>query len=112
MRQSFAHAMRGVRLLLRTERNFIIHALAAIAVVGLGWYVHLCQWEWVAVVLCIVNVMAIEAINTALEKLCDKVEPDHNPVIHDIKDIAAGAVLAVAAGAAIVGAIIFIPKFG
>ncbi len=112
MWQSFAHAIRGVRLLLRAERNFIIHALAAVGVVALGWYVHLSRWEWVAVVLCIVNVMAMEAINTALEKLCDKVEPDHHPVIRDIKDIAAGAVLAAAVGAAIAGAIIFLPKFG
>ena len=66
--------------------------------------------EWLVVVLCITVVLTLEMINTAIEKLCDVVQPDYHPQIKIIKDIAAGAVLIAALGSIIIGAIIFVPK--
>ena len=51
-----------------------------------------------------------EAFNTAIEKLCDKVSPERDPLIKTTKDVAAGAVLLFVLGAVAVGLIIFIPK--
>ena len=50
-----------------------------------------------------------EALNTAIERLCDKIEPNKDDKIKIIKDIAAGAVLLSSIFSATVGAIIFIP---
>ena len=55
--------------------------------------------------------MAIEGINTAVEKLADFVHPKHNEKIGFIKDISAGAVFIAAISAVIVGLLIYIPKF-
>ena len=55
-------------------------------------------------------VLGIEGLNTALEKLCDYVQPEFDPKIGFIKDISAGAVMLVAIAAGIVGLIIYIPK--
>jgi diacylglycerol kinase len=60
--------------------------------------------------LCIALVLALEAVNSAIEYLADKISPEQDPLIGKAKDIAAGAVLIAAIGAAIIGSLIFIPK--
>jgi diacylglycerol kinase len=50
-------------------------------------------------------------LNSALEKLSDKVNPEIDPEIKVIKDMAAGAVLWSAFISAVAGLIIFVPKF-
>jgi diacylglycerol kinase (ATP) len=54
-------------------------------------------------------VMAAEGFNTSIEKVVDLVSPEYHPIAGMAKDIAAGAVLITAIGAAIIGLIIFIP---
>ncbi len=50
-----------------------------------------------------------EGFNTAIEKLCDKVSPQRDPLIEIAKDIAAGAVLLFVFSAVIIGLIVFLP---
>lgn len=59
------------------------------------------------VVFAIVLVLAAEGFNTALEHLTDLVSPDYHPLAGKAKDVAAGAVLLAAIGAATVGILIF-----
>ena len=54
-------------------------------------------------------VITLEMMNTAIEKLCDMVQPDKHPEVKIIKDIAAGAVLVAAVCSVIIGAFIFLP---
>ena len=56
-------------------------------------------------------VLAAEAVNSSVEALCDLVSPNYNEAIKKTKDLAAGAVLILAVSAAIIGLIIFLPKF-
>jgi diacylglycerol kinase (ATP) len=55
-------------------------------------------------------VWSAEAFNSAIEKLCDKVEAEQDPVIGKVKDMAAAGVLFMALAAAIVGCMVFLPK--
>ena len=57
------------------------------------------------------TVWTAEAINTAVECVTDLACPEQNPLAGSAKDIAAGAVLIAAAGAALIGGIVFIPYF-
>ena len=82
----------------------------AVVAVALGFLLKISAAEWLAVVVSIAFVLALEAINTALEFLTDLVSPHIHPLARDVKDVAAGAVLVAAMGAAVVGAIIFLPK--
>ena len=66
--------------------------------------------EWIAIGFCIAFVIAMEMLNTALEKLCDVVHQEVHPGIKKVKDIAAGAVLISAIFSLITGLIIFLPK--
>lgn len=43
-----------------------------------------------------VGMLALEAMNTALELLCDHITPDRNENIGKVKDVAASAILIVA----------------
>ncbi len=107
--KSFGYAISGIVIFFRTERNGMLHLLAATAVVAAGLMVHLTGFEWIAILLCIALVISLEMLNTALEKLCDEFCPHYNPAIKLIKDISAGAVLCAAVISVIVGLIIFIP---
>ncbi len=80
--------------------------------VVLGLIFHLSGIEFAITILAISSVLAAEAFNTALEELCDKFQPTHDPHIAKIKDLSAAAVLLVVIGAFIVGVVIFLPHFG
>lgn len=108
--RSFRYAFNGVWLLITKEHNAWIHCFAAVCVVVAGVLLGLSRMEWVAVVLTIGAVLAAEAVNSAIEALADLVSPEYNAAIKRTKDLAAGAVLLMAIAAAIVGAILFIPK--
>jgi len=107
---SFRYAFQGLADLLRSQPNARIHLAMAIAAIVGGFYFNISRTEWIALVLCIALVFALEAVNTALEYLTDLVSPDFHPLAGKAKDAAAAAVLLAAAGAVAVGLIIFLPK--
>lgn len=108
--ESFSHALSGVWFLLKTEPNARIHAVATVIAIAMGVLLRVTWLEWVAVILVIVAVWTAEAMNTALELLADVVSPEIHPLIGRAKDVAAGAVLVSALGAAVVGLLIFGPR--
>ncbi len=108
--KGFVYAFRGLFVAVRNERNLKFHIFAAVCVVIAGILLQISVYEWIACALCIGLVIAAEMINTAVETLCDVVEPSKNDKIGMIKDVSAGAVLVCAIAAAAVGLIIFIPK--
>lgn len=106
---SFGHAFRGLRLLFQTQRNARIHAAVLIAVIATGFALGLTTLEWALLVLASALVLSTEAMNTAVERLADRVSPEKHPLVRDTKDAAAAAVLIAAFGAAVLGALVFIP---
>lgn len=108
--KSFQYAFHGIKVLFSTQPNARVHLLAALAAVFAGCLLSLERTEWVAVVICIVLVISLEAVNTAIETLTDLVSPEWHHLASRAKDLAAGAVLIAAIGAAIVGCIVFLPK--
>lgn len=108
--ESFRFAFAGLRLLIRFEHNARIHVVAATLVIVAGLLLHISSTEWLAAIFCIALVLALEAVNSAIEKLADVVSPGKNEQIGQVKDLAAAAVLLAAVGAFIIGLLIFIPK--
>ncbi len=108
--KSFKYAFSGIAKVVLTERNMQIHVVAAITVVGFGFYYHLNTTEWCLVIICIAAVFSAEMFNTAIEKWIDFVHPQHHKTVGFVKDVAAGAVLVLAIAAAVVGLMIFLPK--
>ncbi len=108
--RSFKYAIRGLRIIIRTQHNFWIQILAAALVTTLGVVLNISSAEWSALILAMCAVLVTEAINTAFEIDIDLTSPEYHPYAKDTKDVAAGAVLISVVGAATIGAIIFIPK--
>lgn len=106
---SFKYAFEGLGELWN-ERNFKIHLLVSTITVIAGFWLEISRYEWIVVFLCIFGMLAMEGINTAIERLCDFVTPEIHLQIKKIKDISAAAVLLVAIGSVIMGLIIFLPK--
>ncbi|MBK9335124.1 MAG: diacylglycerol kinase family protein [Lewinellaceae bacterium] len=107
---SFRYAFRGLADLFRTQPNARFHLAASVAVVLAGFWFDISRLEWIAVAFCIALVLALEAVNTAIEYLTDLVSPDYHPLAGKAKDVAAGAVLVAAIGSAAVGVLVFLPK--
>ena len=104
--RSFRFAGQGIVDLFRYENNAKVHLLIAGLVIPVGLWLRLTRVEWAVVLTQIGLVWAAEAINTALEKLCDFVSPGLHPQIKAIKDMASGAVLILSIGAVVVGVIV------
>lgn len=104
---SFVYAFRGIRALFATEHNAYIHLLATLIALVLGVVLKIGRYEWLWLTLAIVLVFAAELVNTAIEKLCDVVQPDYSKKIKTIKDLAAAATLVCAIGAVVIGCLIF-----
>ena len=107
---SFAHAVDGVLAGLKAERNLLIHFGAAALVVVFGFLLQISALQWAVCALACAVVMAAELMNTAVETIVDLISPEYSDKAKLAKDTAAGAVLLAAIGAAVAGAIIFIPK--
>lgn len=107
--KSFAYAASGIFVLVRTQANAKIHLAATVLVIIAGFWLHVSPQDWALLVIAMVSVWVAEGINTAIEALVDLVSPEVHPIAGKIKDVAAGAVLIAAIGAAIVGLIIFVP---
>ncbi len=96
-------AVRGVGVATGREPNFIVHALAAAAAIGLGCWIGLSLERWCLIALCIALVLAAEMANTAFEHLARAVTREEHPEVRDALDVASAAVLVAALGAAVVG---------
>ncbi len=93
--KSFGWAMNGLRTVWREEVNFRIELGIGVLVVLFGIYVDFLILEWMIIIACIGAVLSAEILNTAIEDLCNKIEPNTDPVIGKIKDTMGGFVLVV-----------------
>lgn len=107
--QNFKYAFIGLGHILKSERNARIHLAVAIIVSIATIVLDLPATEMVAIFFAILTVFIAEIFNTVIEKTLDLVHPDDSPKVALIKDMAAGAVLVTAVGAAVMGFVIFLP---
>lgn len=110
MLKSFRDAFNGIGILIRTERNFQIHLVAFVLVIAAGFYYNIKMRHFGVILLVSGLVFSLEAINTAIEKLCNEVTEERKESIRIIKDISAGAVLIASLFAVVIAVLIFLPK--
>ena len=101
----FGYALRGVRIALASESNFWVYVLALGVTAGAGAWLGISAERWCLVALSSTIVIVAEMFNTAIEHLGKAITRERRPEIRDALDVASGAVLLAAIGAAIVGVI-------
>jgi len=110
--KSFYFAITGLADLFSGRHpNAIVHLIAVATVCFAGYFFKISTNEWLAVILCFIAVISLEAVNSAIEYAVDLASPELHPLAKKAKDMAAAAVLLAAVGSVIVAAIIFLPKF-
>lgn len=106
---SYKYALRGIWLAFRFEPNMVIHVLAAVVVLVINFLLDINRIDWLITLILIGVVWTAEIFNTAMEKLADRVTKDHDPLIGQAKDLAAGAVLIICIIAVVCAVIIYWP---
>lgn len=108
--RSIQTALSGLFNSFRTEPNMKVHLVAAILVTALGFYFQISGVEWGLQCLAIGLVIGLEAINTAIEELANKVEARKDDQIKLVKDLAAGGVVFAAFVSLLIGVLIYGPR--
>lgn len=108
-RRSFYFATAGILLMLRTQPNARVHLIVAAVACALAAWLRLAPTHWAILVLTIATVLAVEALNTAVEYIVDLVSPEYHQLARGAKDASAAAVLIAASLSVVVGACLFIP---
>jgi diacylglycerol kinase len=106
---SFGYAFAGLWYVLRTQRNARVHAMVAAAAVTTGIVLRISAVEFAITFVAISGVFITEMLNTGLEACVDLASPQLHPLAKTAKDVAAGAVLASAMLAVVIGLCIFSP---
>lgn len=105
--ESLGWAMNGLRTVWSEETNFRIQICVSFAVVAGAVYLKFSVPEWIIITGCIGAVFSAEMLNTAIEDLCNKVEPARDQAIGKIKDIMGGFVLLVCLTSIAIGLVFF-----
>ena len=108
--KSVEYSVIGAWKLITSEHSIMVQFGLGILVTIAGFYFNISATEWIMQTFAIGLVLAIEGANTAVEKICDFINPEYNQKIGFIKDIASGAVFFAAMAAVTAGIIIYYPK--
>lgn len=109
--KSFSYAIKGFFTTFKEEPNMKIHVLVASIVIICGFIFKVSNLEWIILFFAIGLVIASEIVNTSIENLVDLVTQKFDDQAKIAKDTAAAMVLVMSITAAIIGLIIFVPKF-
>ena len=109
--RSVAHALKGLFYTFRNERNFQVELAVTGVVLLLMLWLPLSVTEELILIVAIVLVLALELVNTAVERIMDILKPRVHPYARVVKDVMAGAVFVVSLGALLLGIVIFVPYF-
>ena len=109
--KAFDYAWSGISHGIAAERNVKFHLFAMIVVIVAGFLTGLSALEWCIVLLLIGGMLSLEMMNAAIERVVDLITMDKHPLAKHAKDLAAGAVLIYAIISAVIGLILFIPKW-
>ena len=102
-------AIEGILQAAKTQRHLRYHFFISGFVLILSYVLGITRTEFIIISLAVILVIATEMLNSAVEAVVDILSPQYSEKARTAKDIAAGAVLITAFGAAVLGYIILFP---
>lgn len=106
---SFVVAFRGLGEAWINERNFRVQTVYALVVVTLLLWLKPETAQSLLVVFALFGLLSAELMNTAVERVVDLAALEYHPLAGSAKDIAAGSVLMLAIGTAVINVAVFAP---
>jgi diacylglycerol kinase len=107
--RSFGYALEGISYLIRTQRSAQIEITVGAAVIVFAVWLRITALEWAVLILAMALVLALEALNTAIELAVTLASPQRHPLAKAAKDVSAAMVLIAAIASIAVGLIVFAP---
>jgi diacylglycerol kinase (ATP) len=89
---AFWNSLRGLQEGLSTESAIKQEVAIACVLFPLSFFVAKDVWTWVALIASLLFVLSIEFLNTAIERLCNHIQPDKHEAIRITKDLASAGV--------------------
>jgi diacylglycerol kinase (ATP) len=99
-------AIEGIIHTARTQQHMRHHFIAALVLLTAVLFLRVSPLEFTLLTISVCFVLFAELVNTAIEAVVDLVSPGFHPLAKIAKDVAAGAVLMAAIGAAVMGYLI------
>jgi diacylglycerol kinase (ATP) len=96
--QAFRNSMRGFGHVLRSERAVQQEVAVLVVATPLAFFVGATFFQRAILIGGLFGVIAVELLNTCVEKLCDHVTPSLHPQIRAVKDMGSAAVLSAIIG--------------
>ena len=84
--------MGGFREGLRTEAAIKQEAAILLVALPISFFVATDMWTWVALIGSLILLLAVEFLNTAIERLCNHLHPEKHVAIKVTKDLASAGV--------------------
>jgi diacylglycerol kinase (ATP) len=89
---AFWNSLGGLREGLSTESAIKQEVAIACVLLPLSFFVAKDVWSWAALAGSILFVLSIEFLNTAIERLCNHIQPEKHEAIRITKDLASAGV--------------------
>ena len=105
--RNFGYAFKGIYVTIINERNMRVHLCVAFYVYLFSLFYHFSRVEYAVLTVIVFGVLALELVNTSLERSVENPAPNRYQTAGVVKDIAAGAVLVFGIGAAVGGVFLF-----
>jgi diacylglycerol kinase (ATP) len=90
--QATLNTMNGLRAAAASEAAFRQELFALALAVPLALIVATSLWMALALIGTVLAIMIVELLNTAIEKLADRITLEHDPIIGRVKDMGSAAV--------------------
>jgi diacylglycerol kinase len=107
--KSIRRALMALGLALRTENNFRLQMVLAGVVIAVAWWVRVTRLELAVILITVSLVLALELVNSAMERLVDLAQPRVHQYAAEVKNLMAGAVLVTAVAALAACAVVLVP---
>ena len=82
----------GLAFAFRSEQAFREELIALLLAIPLAWLIGVTPVRRLELVMVVLLLMVVELLNTAIEKLADRLTTDHDPQICRVKDMGSAAV--------------------
>ena len=82
----------GLAFAIRSEQAIREELVALALAVPLAWLIGVTNMRRIELIAVVVLVLVVELLNTAIEKLADRLTTDHDPKIGQVKDMGSAAV--------------------
>jgi diacylglycerol kinase (ATP) len=109
---AFRHTIGGLREGLKTEAAIKQEAAIALVALPASFLIATDLWIWVALIGSLLLLLAVEFLNTAIERLCNHIQPEKHEAIKVTKDLASAGVFLVIALAGLIWIAAILVRFG